>query len=222
MPTVNATVSRRAYYASIAFVDEQVGAIYQVLKNTSLLENTYIIWSADHGDGQGDHYHWRKGYPYEFSAHVPFLLRWPTSANDVTIARGTVIRNFVTELRDIMHTAIDIAGAGHLVPKGHYQAEDGKSVLCLLKDPSGKTCEYQPNPGPWREWIDMEHNTCYNSSNHWNALTDGKMKYIFRAFFQVRHLSAPLFVPFDRMSCYYGGMSDHRCHTFSRLLPPYI
>jgi hypothetical protein len=29
----------------------------------------------------------------------------------------------------------------------------------------------------------MEHSTCYNESNHWNALTDGRIKYVFRAFF---------------------------------------
>ena len=29
------------------------------------------------GDGQADHYHWRKGFPYEFASHVPWMLRWP-------------------------------------------------------------------------------------------------------------------------------------------------
>ncbi len=54
-------------------------------------------------------------------------------------------------------------------------------MLCLLRDPTGSRCDYPPNPGPWRSWIDMEHNTCYNLTNHWSALTDGRMKYIFRA-----------------------------------------
>ena len=192
MPAANVSVSRRAYYASIAFVDEQVGAIYQALENTSMLESTFIMWTADHGDGQGDHYHWRKGYPYEFSAHVPFLLRWPASPaalpRPVTIARGTVITDLVSELRDVLHTAVDIAGAQGLVPAGHFQAEDGKSLLCLLQDPSGKTCAYSPNPGPWRKYIDMEHSTCYNASNHWNALTDGKIKYVFRANYAAEQL----------------------------------
>ena len=29
--------------------------------------------------------------------------------------------------------------------------------------------------------IDLEHSTCYNMTNHWNALTDGRTKYIYRA-----------------------------------------
>lgn len=58
-----------------------------------------------------------------------------------------------------------------------FDAADGKSLLCLLRDPSGATCEYAPNPGPWRRWLDLEHSTCYNETNHWSALTDGEVKY---------------------------------------------
>ena len=29
--------------------------------------------------------------------------------------------------------------------------------------------------------IDLEHNVCYSPENHWNALTDGRSKYIFHA-----------------------------------------
>ena len=54
-------------------------------------------------------------------------------------------------------------------------------MLCLLLDPSGQACAYAPNPGPWRTHIDLEHSTCYNMSNHWNGLTDGRTKYVYRA-----------------------------------------
>ena len=40
---------------------EQMGLIYETLVQTSLLESTFILWTSDHGDGQGDHFHWRKG-----------------------------------------------------------------------------------------------------------------------------------------------------------------
>ena len=33
----------------------------------------------------------------------------------------------------------------------------------------------------WRKWVDLEHNVLYNTSIHWNALTDGAVKYIFHA-----------------------------------------
>ena len=64
----------------------------------------------------------------------------------------------------------------HTVPANH--SIDGTSLLCLLEDSTGKTC----NKGKgWRPWLDLEHSTCYNNTNHWSALTDGKMKYIFNA-----------------------------------------
>ena len=40
-----------------------------------------------------------------------------------------------------------------------FDATDGKSMLCLLRDPTGATCSYEPNPGPWRGYVDLEHST---------------------------------------------------------------
>ncbi len=171
------------------FVDQQIGAILNALNATGQMENTFILWTADHADGQGDHYHWRKGYPYEFSAHVPMLLRWPESyASSVKIKRGTVITNLVSELRDVLHTMVHAAGAEAQVPAGHFQPQDGKSLLCLLSDPTGHVCNYKINPGPWRKYLDLEHSTVYNNSVHWNALTDGEIKYVFNAYFPSEQL----------------------------------
>mmetsp|Transcript_45911 Transcript_45911/g.120372 ORF Transcript_45911/g.120372 Transcript_45911/m.120372 type:complete len:204 (+) Transcript_45911:845-1456(+) len=120
------------------------------------------------------------------------LMRWPEAwaasrtapRRAVSMARGAVVQPpIVTELRDIFHTIVDIAGladaTAQLPPA--FDASDGKSMLCLLTDPSGSQCDYAPNPGPWRAWIDLEHSTCYNETNHWSALTDGRLKYVYRA-----------------------------------------
>ncbi|MDI6829585.1 MAG: sulfatase-like hydrolase/transferase, partial [Armatimonadota bacterium] len=48
--------SRRGYYGSISFIDEQVGRILKALENRGMLENTLILFTSDHGDMQGDHY----------------------------------------------------------------------------------------------------------------------------------------------------------------------
>ena len=60
--------------------------------------------------------------------------------------RGTVIgAGIVTELRDVLHTVLDAAGPNAVatIPPGHFGKEDGKSMLCLLRDPSGKKhCSY--------------------------------------------------------------------------------
>jgi arylsulfatase A-like enzyme len=68
-------------------------------------------------------------------------------------------------LRDVLPTLAEAAGAR--VP----EIVEGKSMLDLAR---GKT-------DGWRKWIDLEHDVCYDPSNHWNGLTDGRTKYIFHA-----------------------------------------
>ena len=154
--------SRQGYYGSISFIDEQVGRILEVLEQRGWLEETLVLFTADHGDMTGDHYLWRKSYAYEPSARIPMLIRWPQGFP--AGKRGQVCTAPV-ELRDILPTFLESAGAP--VP-AHLE---GRSLLPLLQ---GKTAG-------WRPWIDLEHDVCYSPENHWNALTDGQWKYIFHA-----------------------------------------
>ena len=152
--------SRRHYYANITFIDDQVGQIIQTLKDKGMYDNALICFTADHGDMLGDHYHWRKTYPYEGSAHIPYIVKWPAGISK-SIPDGSSIEQPV-ELRDFLPTFIDIAG-GSVPPD-----MDGRSLLKLI----------QGQQEQWRPYIDMEHATCYSDDNYWAALTDGKIKYI--------------------------------------------
>jgi len=154
--------SRQGYYGSVSFIDEQIGRIIEVLDRRGWLEETLIVFIADHGDMLGDHNLWRKSYAYQGSAHIPMLMRWPTGL--VSARRGQVCKAPV-ELRDILPTFLEVA---EVQPPDNL---DGKSLLALARDPQA----------PWREYIDLEHNICYSPLNHWNALTDGRWKYIFHA-----------------------------------------
>ena len=71
--------SRRYYYANVTFVDEEIGKIIAALREKGMYDNALIVYVSDHGDMLGDHYYWRKTYPYEGSAHIPFLVKWPAS-----------------------------------------------------------------------------------------------------------------------------------------------
>lgn len=152
--------SRRHYYASVTFVDEQVGRIVQALKETGRYDNALIVFTSDHGDMMGDHHHWRKTYAYEGSAGIPMIVKVPSSLQG-TLPKGSTIEQPV-ELRDILPTLLEAAGAQ--VPSDM----DGRSMLALTK---GQT-------EGWRRWIDLEHATCYSDRNYWCALTDGRLKYI--------------------------------------------
>lgn len=156
----HAVESRRHYYANITFIDDQIGQIIRALKEEGLYDNSVIIFVSDHGDMLGDHYHWRKTYPYEGSSHVPFLLRLPEQMK-MAVKPGAHL-DYPVELRDILPTFLDAAGVE--VPEGM----DGASMLPLV----------QSEKPQWREYIDLEHATCYSANNYWCALTDGKMKYV--------------------------------------------
>jgi arylsulfatase len=153
--------SRVGYLAAISFLDEQIGKILTELEKRGDLENTLILISSDHGDMMGDHHLWRKSYPYEGSAGVPMIIRWPESLK-LKAKRGQKISELV-ELRDILPTFLDAAGT--TVPS----KMDGMSILDLLR---GKK-------DSWRKELDMEHGSCYWAENSWTALTDSKYKYIY-------------------------------------------
>ena len=78
------------YYSCCSGLDDQMGRLLNALAKLKLEEDTLVCYSSDHGDhlsshGYGKPYdtfmHWSlrgsKGTPYDESAHVPFLIRWP-------------------------------------------------------------------------------------------------------------------------------------------------
>ena len=154
--------ARQGYYGSVSFVDEQIGRILETLDRRGLLDRTMILYLSDHGDMLGDHHLWRKGYAYEASAGVPMILHWPEGLGREMRGRAD---SHAVEIRDVLPTLLDVAGIA--APNGI----DGASLVGLARNPSGR----------WREWIDLEHDVCYSPENHWNALTDGKRKYVFHA-----------------------------------------
>ena len=96
---------RLGYYASIAFMDREVGKVLHVLEEEGLRDNTIVIFTSDHGDMLGDHELLAKGaFFYEPCVKVPLLIRFP----DI-IPPGTVINEFV-QLHDLPGTILKQAG----------------------------------------------------------------------------------------------------------------
>jgi arylsulfatase A-like enzyme len=158
--TEHAIDSRRHYYASVTFVDDQIGRIIAALKEKGIYDNALIIFISDHGDMLGDHHHWRKTYAYEGSAHIPFIVKPPKSFDSKVPSGGSVLQP--VEIRDVLPSFLDIAQ----IPQPSVM--DGLSVLTLLENPASS----------WRPYIDLEHATCYEKENYWCALTDTRIKYI--------------------------------------------
>jgi len=152
--------ARAGYYGNITFLDHQLGRLFLEYRRMQprSYANTLVIFTTDHGDMLGDHYHWRKSYAYEGSARIPFVIRWPKSWN---IQTGQV-RTEPIELRDVMPTILD--GAGCEIP----ESVDGTSLWPLLRD---ETTE-------WREFIQGEYTHCYTRETGMQYVTDGREKYI--------------------------------------------
>jgi arylsulfatase A-like enzyme len=152
--------ARRGYLGEISFIDAQIGRLLNHLYrfHRQALNNTWFLFTADHGDMQGDHNLWRKTYAYEGSTHIPFIVTPPKSANvNTRTAAGEVV-----ELRDVMPTLL--AAAGVDIP----ETVDGMSLLPAL----------QTEQTDWRDCIHGEHCTCYSTEQEMHYVTDGKKKYV--------------------------------------------
>ncbi len=105
---------KEAYYASISFIDAQVGRILNKLKESGLLENTIVVFTSDHGYHLGEHGHWQKQTLFENATRVPLIISIPS--NESFSARS----NSPVELIDIYPTIMDLANIdvpNHVVGK---------------------------------------------------------------------------------------------------------
>ena len=101
-------VHRQEYYAIISHMDAQIGRILDHLEKTGQADNTYIIFSADHGLSVGQHGLMGKQSMYDHSLRPPMIVVGPD------VPRGQRL-DMAVYLQDIMATAIDYAG-GEIPP----------------------------------------------------------------------------------------------------------
>lgn len=67
----------RQYFGMVKHIDDRVGDILQFLDDNGLSDNTIIVFTSDHGDMFFEHTRKNKDLPYEASARIPFVIRYP-------------------------------------------------------------------------------------------------------------------------------------------------
>lgn len=146
--------SKQAYYATISFVDAQVGRLLDSLDRLNLTDRTLVVFWSDHGYFLGEKGLWKKTSCFERVARAPLVMAGPGVSDDGVCPQPV-------EFLDIYPTVADLCG---LEAPDNL---DGKSLRPLLKNPRaawdrpaytqqhrGKLRGYSVRTSKWRytEW----------------------------------------------------------------------
>lgn len=96
------------YFGMVKCIDDNMGRILNFLDENNLAENTVVVFTSDHGDMLWEHHRENKSVPYETSARIPFVLRYPAK-----VKAGKVIRKAYTTA-DFAPTLLGLVNADPL------------------------------------------------------------------------------------------------------------
>ncbi|SIR40626.1 sulfatase [Maribacter ulvicola] len=113
-----------AYYASVRYMDRQVGKVLRTLKEQGLEQHTIVVFTSDHGFHLGEHEFWMKVSVKEESAKVPLIIKVP--------GKEPAVCNSLVELLDLYPTVAELADLDY---SKHIQ---GKSLVKTLDNPAYK------------------------------------------------------------------------------------
>ena len=130
---------KHGYYASVSYIDAQIGRLLKGLKESGLEDNTIVILWGDHGWKLGEHGMWCKHTQFELDNHVPMILKVPGKKS------AGIKTDALVEFVDIYPSLCELAGIE--IPD-HVQ---GKSFVPLVHNPGLKWKEgalsYWPSVG---------------------------------------------------------------------------
>ena len=112
------------YYASVSYMDAQVGKVLDALDGAGLTDKTIIIFTSDHGYHLGEHDFWAKVSLRDESSGAPLIICVP--------GKKPAVCHSLVELIDLYPTISNLCGLG--VPAN----VQGKDISKMLDDPSHK------------------------------------------------------------------------------------
>lgn len=110
------------YYASVAYMDAQVGKVLDALEKSGHADNTIVIFTSDHGYHLGEHDFWAKVSLRDESAMVPLIIRVP--------GKKPAVCDSLVELIDLYPTVASLCGLE--IPDWLQ----GKDISRTLDDPT--------------------------------------------------------------------------------------
>lgn len=130
------------YYASMSYVDAQIGKVLDALDRFGLAEDTIVVLWGDHGFHLGDLGIWTKHTNYEQANRIPMIFAVPDLGN-----QGVSTKQ-LAESVDIFPTLVELAG----LPRPEVpQPIDGLSLVPVLEDPGVRIRDHAYHAYPRRK-----------------------------------------------------------------------
>ena len=120
----------RGYYASVSFIDDQIGKLIMALERLGMIDHTIIVFFSDHGFLLGEHGQWQKEMLFEEAARVPLIIVPAGGLRRPKANEQEWKCNRVVELLDVYPTLVEMAGL-----KPPRQKLEGRSLVPLLQNP---------------------------------------------------------------------------------------
>ncbi|MCP5025218.1 MAG: sulfatase-like hydrolase/transferase, partial [Actinomycetia bacterium] len=145
----------RQYYAMVSLIDQKIGELLDSLDRRGELDNTLIVYGADHGEMLGDHDLMAKMNFYRSSVRVPLIVRPPAGSPPVVYDGPVQAFDMVATMLDAAGAHLDGSAARSLMPLLHGGKSHRDSAVSMI----------QMRPG----------------MPTWHAVTDGRGRLTFNA-----------------------------------------
>lgn len=156
--------SLRHYYGFMSSIDFQIGRLLDWMARENILDNTLVIFTADHGDSQGCHggIENKAIHMYEEIVRVPLLVK-PPCLQDRSDTR--IDQRCFSSTCDLYSTILDAAGVTTADAE-----RDGRSLLPLLRGDL---------PDDWPEEVVVEGAGIVDVLHTQRMIRRGDLKYVF-------------------------------------------
>jgi len=148
------------YYGCCTGLDAQMGRLLDALDRLGVAEDTIVCYTSDHGDHLSSHGYGKpndswlhhsmrasKSTPYEESAHVPFVIRWPghispgTRSNAfmgaIDLVPGLLGACGVSQPEGLQGRDVSSVWRGEAPPEDPEQAPGGSTSAYLMNMANG-------------------------------------------------------------------------------------
>ena len=161
------------YYASVSYMDAQLGRVIDELDRLDVLDNTIIVLWGDHGWHLGDHKSWTKHSNFEQANRIPLIF-----VSKDTIKAGVSSKQ-LAETVDVYPTVAALAGLAS--PTGP-QPIDGLNLMPVLKDPDVRVKDHAYHAFPRGRLIGSAIRTERYRMVEWKNPNDAKSEKIYELY----------------------------------------